>query len=166
MRMDEARAAIATAVAESITHAFTQAHAAQPAGYTPPAPAVRVGTYAPGHDATRVPPVPPARLRLDRDSTVPGVTFTWKVESGEAPYLILRLPPHWMRDVVWPGHAVLDGHPVLAILARHPDNRPAQVLAVTIDGKYDASIHGWRASGTAHHRTVTWEPDGAPRLSR
>src|SRR5947209_6424863 len=102
MRMDEARTAIATTVAAAITRAFTLAHSTQPGGYVPPAPAVRVGNHAPGHDASRVPPVPAVQVRIDRDSSAPGVVFTWKVESGEAPCIILRVPPNWLRDVVRP----------------------------------------------------------------
>lgn len=163
MRMDEARAAIASTVAAAITDAFTRAHDPH-SGYRLPQPSVRVGTHAPGHDATTVPPVPPVQLRLDHDSTSPGVAFTWKVESGEPPYLILRVPPHWLRDVVRPGHVVLDGHPVLAILDRDGAGRPAQVLAVAVGGGYDTMMHGWRAHGTALPRAVTWDPDGTARL--
>ena len=165
MRMDEARTAIATTVAAAITDVFTRAHQAQPVGYTLRAPAVRVGTHAAGHDASAVPEVPPAQVRIDRDSDSPGVVFTWKVESGEPPYLILRVPPHWLRDVVRPGHAVLDGHPVLAILDRDSAGRPLQVLAVAVGGSYDTVMHGWRAHGAALPRTVTWDADGSARLS-
>jgi hypothetical protein len=164
MRMDEARAVIASTVAAAITETFTRAHDAH-SGYRLPAPSFRVGTHAVGHDPTTVPPVPPVQIRLDRDSASPGVAFTWKVESGEPPYLILRVPPHWLRDVVRPGHVVLDGHPVLAILDRDASGRPAQVLAVAVGGGYDTMMHGWRAAGTALCRAVTWDSEETARLA-
>ncbi len=109
-------------------------------------------------------PLPAVQVRIDRDSSAPGVVFTWKVESGEAPYIILRVPPNWLRDVVRPGHVVLDGQPVMEVLDRDPDGRPARVLAVAIGGGYDSSLHGWRAHGAASLVTATWDPGGQPHI--
>ncbi|GGM23008.1 hypothetical protein GCM10007977_025250 [Dactylosporangium sucinum] len=165
MRMDEARAAIGTAIAATIARDFVRAHREQQRiGYVPGPPTIRAGNHTAGHDASRVPTVPPAQLRIDRDSDSPGAIFTWKVESGEPPHAILRVPHHWLRDVVRPGHAVLDGHPVVQILDRDPDGRPAQILAVVVGGGFDPQIHGWRAHGDAVPRSVTWAPDGTPHV--
>lgn len=91
--------------------------------------------------------------------------FAWKVESGDPPRLIIDVPSHWLRDVVRPGYAVLDGLPVLAILEYDADGRPSQAAAVSVEGHYDASIHGWRASGHAGLYTVTWASGGIPALT-
>jgi hypothetical protein len=63
-----------------------------------------------------------------------------------------------------PGYAVIDGHPVLQILARTPDGRPTQILTVVVGGYYDCQIHGWRAHGRAVACNVTWASDGSPRV--
>lgn len=91
--------------------------------------------------------------------------FTWKVESGDPPWLIIDVPPHWLRDVIRPGYAVLGGRPVLAILEYNADGRPSQVAAVSVGGHYDASMHGWRAFGHAGLYAVTWASDGTPSLT-
>jgi hypothetical protein len=125
-------------------------------------PGFCAGENAAGHDASQVPAVSPAELRIDRDSSDPGVVFTWKVESGHPPYAILRVPPHWPRDLVRPGVAVLAGYPVVSILDRDPAGRPARILAMVVGGRYDAHTHGWRADGRTFEKTVTWTADGMP----
>jgi hypothetical protein len=92
------------------------------------------------------------------------VIFTWKVESGDPPHVFAQVPPHWLRDVVRPGYAVIDGRPVLQILARMPAGRPAQILTVVVGGYYDSQIHGWRAHGRALACNVAWASDGSPRV--
>jgi len=166
MKMAEARAAIGDAVSAAITASFRRdLQESLDVGHAPGRPSVMCGDYAPGHDASRVPPVPRAMLRIDHGATRPDVTFTWKTESGDPPWLLIDVPPRWLRDVVWPGYAVLDGHPVLAILGRDADGRPSQVAAVFVTGHFDASMHGWRAFGHAGLCTVAWSSDGAPALS-
>jgi hypothetical protein len=164
MRMEQARTAIAAAITQAVTRAFRASHQAYQGRYTPVGPALRTGSHAAGHDAAQVPPVPPAQLRIDRDSASPGVVFTWKVESGQPPHAILRVAPQWLREVVRPGHAVLDGHPVLQVLDRQADGLPTEVLAVAVAGHFDSAIHGWRAHGAAVAKQVSWQPDGTARV--
>lgn len=164
--MAEAREAIGLAIAAAIARDFTLAHREQDQlGYLPGPPTVRTGVNRAGHDASRVPTLPTAQLRIDRDHAEPGVTFTWKVESGDVPYVMLRVQPHWLREVIRPGYAVLDGHPVLQILTRDPAGRPGQIVAVVVGGAFDPHNHGWRAYGTTAPRAVTWSPDGTPYVT-
>jgi hypothetical protein len=165
VRMADARAAIEQSITEAIGRALRRQHDARPGRHVPRAPTVRIGDYSPGHDASQVPPVPTARLQLHRDRDTPTVIFTWKVESGEPPHPILVVPRRWLHEVVRPGHAVLDGHPILQVLNRDTAGRPVRVLAAVFGGYFDTAMHGWRAHGTAVLRTVTWEPDGAVRLA-
>ena len=165
VRMSEARAAIERCITQSIGEAFGRDHASRSGRFVFPAPRVCMGSWAPGHDAGRVPVVPAARLQLRRDSDSPGVVFTWKVESGELPYPILLVPRRWLAEVVRPGHAVLDGHPVLQVLDRDPDRRPARVLVAVFGGYYDSAMHGWRAHGAARARAVVWAGDGSACLA-
>jgi hypothetical protein len=91
--------------------------------------------------------------------------FTWKVESGQPPCAMVRVPPHWLRDVVRSGHVVIDGHLVLQILGYDQRDRPAQILTMVVSGGYDPHNHGWRAHGAAVPRSVTWAADGRPHVS-
>jgi hypothetical protein len=100
VRMSEARAAIERCITVSIEDAFGRDHASRTGCRVFPTPAMCFGSYAPGHDAGRVPPVPTARLHLRRDSDSPGVVFTWKVESGEPPYPILVVPRRWLTRII------------------------------------------------------------------
>jgi hypothetical protein len=164
--MTEARTAIGAAISAAVVRRFEEAHRAQQrVGYVPRQPRWCVGEFAAGHDASRVPTVGPTELRIHRDSPEPDVVFTWKVESGYPPYAILHVPPHWLRDVVRPGIAVLAGYPILQILDREPTGRPARILAMVVAGGYDAQMHGWRAGGRTAEKTVTWAPDGTPVLA-
>ena len=160
MRMDEARALIGAAISAAIVRDFMRAHHRhERTGYVPGPPSIRTGDHAAGHDASQVPAVPPTQLHIDRDSADPGVIFTWKVESGQPPYTIVRVSPHWLRDVVRPGYAVIDGHPVLQILARDQQSRPVQILTVVVGGEYDPYNHGWRAQ----RRRGLWKRELGPR---
>jgi hypothetical protein len=166
MRMDEARALIGATISAAIVRDFMREHREhQRVGDVPCPPTMRMGEHAAGHDASRVPAVPLTQLRIDRDSADPGVVFTWKVESGQPPYAMVRVPPHWLRDVVRPGYAVIDAHPVLQILAYDRQGRPAQILTVVVGGGYDPHNHGWRAHGAAVRRGVTWAADGHPHIT-
>lgn len=161
--MAEARAVIGDAVSAAIAADFAR-DMRQRRGFVPRPPRFAAGEFAAGHDASRVPDVPRAQLRIDRDSENPGVIFTWKVESGDPPHVIARVPPHWLRDVVRPGYAVIAGRLVLQILARQADGRPLQILAMVAGGYYDASMHGWRAHGRAASCAVAWAADGTPSI--
>jgi hypothetical protein len=86
MRMAEARDAIGDAVSAEIVKEFTrELEQWLGIGHVPGPPALVAGDFLAGHDASRVPAVPRARLSVDRDSSSPGVMFTWKVESGDPP---------------------------------------------------------------------------------
>lgn len=163
MTMAEARAAIGDAVSAAIAAEFTRDQQ-QWVGELPPPPAIVDGSCAAGHDASKVPAVPPAQLTVDHDSPSPGAVFTWKAESGAPPHVWAQVPPHWLRDVVRPGYAVIDRHLVLQILARQADGRPSQILAMVVGGYFDSSIHGWRAHGHAMPCAVAWAPDGTPSV--
>lgn len=164
MQMAEARAVIGDAASAYIAAAFALDRE-QSGSFVLPPPEFAAGEFAPGHDASRVPDVPRAQLNLDRDCDSPGGFLTWKVESGAPPYVFAQVPPHWLRDVVRPGYAVIDGHLVLQILDRDSDGRPSAILTMVFDGTYDSSTHGWRAYGLATTRTVAWAADGTPSVS-
>jgi hypothetical protein len=163
MQMAEARAVIGDAVSAAIAADFARDRQAW-GDFVLPTPAFAAGECAAGHDASRVPDVPRAQLTLDRDSDSPGGFLTWKVESGDPPYVFAQVPPHWLRDVVRPGYAVIDGHLVLQILERDSGGRPSQILTMVFDGGFDSSMHGWRAQGLALTRTVAWSADGTPSV--
>ncbi len=164
MTMAQARAAIGAAVSAAIAEEFTRDQE-QWLGDLPPAPAFVDGGDATGQDPSSVPAVPPADLTVDHNSTSPGAVFTWKAESGAPPHVFAQVPPHWLRDVVRPGYAVIGGHLVLQILTRHADGRPSQILAMVVGGYFDSSMHGWRAHSRTMPCTVTWAPDGTPSVA-
>jgi hypothetical protein len=161
MTMPEARVVIGDAVSAAIAEEFTRDQE-QWLGELPPPPVFVDGPHAAGHDPARVPAVPRAELTVDHNSASPGAVFTWKAESGAPPHVFAQVPPHWVRDVVRPGYAVIGGQLVLQILDRHADGRPSQILAMVAGGYFDSSMHGWRAHGRAVPCAVTWAPDGAP----
>ena len=161
MTMAEARAAIGDAVSAAIAAEFARDQQ-QWLGDVPPPPAIAAGRSAAGHDASRVPAVPRAMLTVDHNSPSPGAVFTWKAESGGPPQVWAQMCPHWLRDVVRPGYAVIGGRLVLQVLARQADGRPSQVLAMAVGGYFDSSTHGWRAHGRAMTCAVAWAPDGTP----
>lgn len=163
MTMAEARAAIGDAVSAAIAEEFTRDQQ-QWLGDVPPPPVIVDGGAAAGHDASRVPAVPRTLLTVDHNSPSPGAVFTWKAESGVPPQVWAQVPPHWLRDVVRPGYAVIGRHLVLQILARQADGRPSQILAMVVGGYFDSSMHGWRAHGRPMTCTVTWAPDGNPSV--
>lgn len=163
--MQEAREAISEAISAAIVASFQrdlQFWASH--GRVPGPPSVADGEYAPGHDASRVPPVPATRLDIDRDGESPYVVFTWKAESGDPPYASIGVPHGWLRDVVRPGYAVIDDCPVLQVLSHGDDGRPSKVLAAAVGGSYDESMHGWRAHGFTVTRDLDWAPDGIPHV--
>lgn len=73
--------------------------------------------------------------------------------------------PHWLRDTVRPGYAVIDGHLVLQILGRDSEGRPSEILTMVFGGRFDSSMHGWRAQGPATSRTVAWAAEGTSNVS-
>ncbi|MFF2146376.1 hypothetical protein [Kitasatospora sp. NPDC058190] len=94
----------------------------------------------------------------------PGVTFTWKSESGTTPYCQMDAPTGWTPQVAHAGHAVIDGRPVTAILDWDDRRRPGKVLTVNFAGYFDTSIHGWRAWSRDIVRVVDWADPDRPRL--
>ncbi|WP_280420892.1 hypothetical protein [Nocardia carnea] len=112
----------------------------------------------PGHNPSKVPPVP-----LTIVENCPSYTgeassiFTWKAESGDAPYLIYHVTPRWLTHVVRPGFAVLGDYPVLDIIETTDDGLPSLINAVELFGCFDHSMHGWRAWGTDIQCAVTWD---------
>jgi hypothetical protein len=163
MRIPEARAAISDAVTARIVAGFEH-DLRQRQGRNPSRELDSAADRNPGHDATRVPPVPAARLTIDYDSDRPEVLFTWKAEAGGAPDVLLRVPTGWQRDVAHRGHAVLGGYPVLQVLERDADGRPSEISVAVIIAHFDPRLHGWRAWGQAGTRDVTWAADGTPRV--
>lgn len=156
---------ISEAVTSAVTANFEYAEGRyRDTGFVPGPPAFGLGPVRAGHGASRAPAVPEPLLDIDYDSATPGVIFTWKAEYDDPPYVILRVPPHWRRDVVNCGWVVLDGYPVLQVTGHDSDGRPSEVLAVAVTGHYDASMHGWRADGIAVTRDVAWASDGTCRL--
>lgn len=167
MGMPEARAAIGGAVASAIAAGFEyEVRQGRDTGYVPGPPAFGLGPDPAGHDASRAPEVPEPLLDIRYDHAEPGVIFTWKAEYGEPPYVILLVPPHWRRDVVNKGWAVLGGYPVLEVTEHDDEGLPARVLVVVTIANYDGRMHGWRASGFAVARSVEWTPDGTARIVR
>lgn len=155
MTMAEAGAAIGDAVSAAIAEEFTRDQQ-QWLGDVPPPPAIVDASSAAGHDASKVPAVPQAQLTVDHNSPCPSAIFTWKAESGAPPHVWAQVPPHWLRDVVRPGYAVIDHHLVLQILTRQADDRPSQILAMVVGGYFDSSKHDWRSHGRAMPCTVAW----------
>jgi hypothetical protein len=163
MRIPEARAVIRDAVTARIVAGFEYDLRDRQGQY----PSGELGSAAsrnPGHDATRVPPVQAARLKIDYDSDRPDVIFTWKAEAGGAPDVRLRVPTGWQRDVAYRGHAVLGGYPVLQVLERDADGQPSEISVAVIIAHFDPRMHGWRAWGQAGTRDVTWAADGTHRV--
>lgn len=164
MRIPEARAAIRDAVTARIVAGFQYDLRKRQEQY-PPGDLGSAVDRNPGHDATRVPPVPAARLKIGYDSDCPDVLFTWKAEDGGAPDVLLRVPTGWQRDVARRGHAVLGGYPVLQVLERDADGQPSEISVAVIIAHFDSRMHGWRAWGQAGTRDVTWAADGTHRVT-
>jgi len=70
----------------------------------------------------------------------------------------LLVGPTWRSRVVRPGFAILDGFPVLQVLATSPEEpgRPIQVKAVSLYACFDCRIHGWRAWSRDVTCAVDW----------
>jgi hypothetical protein len=116
-------------------------------GYPDP-PGMRLCEHATAYDPTRIPDVPPAEIRVDRDSPHPGSILGWKVEYNEPRCLILGEPTRWLRDVVRPGYAVLDERPVIQILERDDTGSPTRILTTAVSGLYDTLLHGGHGAET------------------
>lgn len=117
-------------------------------------------TANPGHDPSRVPPVPMTVI-ANRESFTGEASsiFTWKAETGETPYLIYLVTRRWLTHVVRPGYAVLGAYPVLDILETADDGLPSLIKAVELSGYFDSGMHGWRAWGTDITCAVAWDGD-------
>lgn len=167
MRIPEARAAIRDAVTARIGAGFKydlRKRQARWRRYPALEPASAPGRN-PGCDATRVPPVPAARLTIDYDSDHPEVLFTWKARAGGAPDVRLAVPTGWQRDVARRGYAVLGGYPVLQVFERDADGQPSEISVAVIVAYFDSQTEGcWRAYGQAGTRDVTWADDGTHRV--
>jgi hypothetical protein len=122
------------------------------------------GSTLPGHNPATVPPVPVAEVVTRKVCLDPGVVFTWKSESGDAPYFRMETPAGWMTEVAHRGLAVIDGLPVSAVLAWDGEHRPAEVLTVELTGYFDVGIHGWRAWSRDVVRAVDWSDSDRPKL--
>jgi hypothetical protein len=163
MRIPEARVAIREAVTARIVAGFEYDLRERQERHPSRGLGSAVGRN-PGHDATRVPAVPAARLEIDYDSDRPDVFFTWKAEDGGAPDVRLGVPTGWQREVAHRGHAVLGGYTVLQVLERDTDGQPSEISVAVIIAHFDPRMHGWRAWGQAGTRDVTWAADGTHRV--
>ena len=157
VRIADARAHIGSCVSAIIEAAFQrQAADARRGKYTYiPWP----GSDNPGHDPLHAPPVPPTVVDTGPSFTGDSASiFTWKVETGEPPYMSLLVGPTWRSRVARPGFAVLGGFPVLEILATSPEvgGRPIRVKAVSLYAYFDPHIHGWRAWSRDVTCAVDW----------
>ncbi|MFF2147779.1 hypothetical protein [Kitasatospora sp. NPDC058190] len=94
----------------------------------------------------------------------PGVTFSWKSESNDPPYVQMDTPTGWMTQVVHAGHAVIDGLPGTVVLDWDDRHRPEEGLTVELTGYFDVSIHGWRAWSRDVVRAVDWSDSDRPKL--
>ena len=179
VRIAEARAALSAAFTAQIEQAFAHAHT-----HTEPArmsegvrvPAFRAGPPGPGHDPRRVPVVPAAEVEIrrdvrhhddrrgdgrgdGRDDGAARVAFTYKVEYGHPPSVVLHVRPDWLGAVARPGHVLLGGWAVLEVTDRDLGGRPSQVRVAVIGGFFDPTMHGWRAHADTHHAHVSWDPE-------
>jgi hypothetical protein len=164
MRMDEARAALSEAFTTQILQAFeTSRRRGSAATYSRLRRFSQPGLHV-GHNADLVPEVPAAVVHIRRDAEEPGVTFTWKVETGQAPHPMLRVTRGWLREVVRPGHVVLDGFPVLDVIERDDGGRPVVVTVAAVAGYFDSAMHGWRSHAEALQADVDWTDEATPAV--
>lgn len=132
-----------------------------------PPPAFRAGRERAGHDVSRVPEVPAARVESRVTEGEPGVLFTYKVEYGAEPLIQLSVPRTWARKVAGAGWAVVDGRPVVDVLEWDDSvspARPARVRTALVSADYDASMHGWRAHADNRTCRVAWTSEDTASL--
>ncbi|WP_406737143.1 hypothetical protein OG365_00160 [Streptomyces sp. NBC_00853] len=132
-----------------------------------PPPAFRAGRERAGHDASRVPEVPAARVESTVTDGEPGIVFSFKVEYGDEPLVQLSVPRTWARQVAGAGWAVVDGRPVVDVLEWDDSvtpARPVRVRTALIWADYDARMHGWRAHADTRTCRVAWTGEGTASL--
>ncbi|GAA2639223.1 hypothetical protein GCM10010425_48970 [Streptomyces spororaveus] len=168
VRVGQARELIGKAVTDAVRGGFEawfddMDYAAHPA----PTPAFKAGRERTGHDASRVPEVPLARVESTVTGDDPKVFFTYKVEYGGQPLVQLSVRPTWARQVAGAGWAVMDGRPVVDVLEWDDSvtpARPARVRTALISADYDASMHGWRAHADNRACRVAWTREGTATI--
>ncbi|MFG2489080.1 hypothetical protein ACGFSI_40855 [Streptomyces virginiae] len=168
MRVGQARELIGQVVTDAVRSGFEawfddMDYATHPA----PTPAFRAGRESAGHDASRVPEVPRARVESEVTDDEPKVFFTFKVEYGSEPIIQLSVPRTWARQVAGAGWAVVDGRPVVDVLEWDDSvtpARPTRVRTALISADYDASMHGWRAHADNRTCLVAWTSEGTASL--
>ncbi|WP_030237525.1 hypothetical protein [Streptomyces sp. NRRL S-350] len=165
MNVREARAAIGEAVSARIVELFEADLARmRENGMDEIYARTWRGSDLPGHNPSRVPPVPRALVTTDLAYSVPGVIFTWKSEYQDAPYFRINTPQGWVSRIAHRGLAVIAGSPVTAVLEWDADHHPTRIQTVALYGHFDNSIHGWRAWSSDVVRGVDWTDPAGPRL--
>ncbi|MGW3061754.1 hypothetical protein ACWC98_38445 [Streptomyces goshikiensis] len=168
MRVGQARELIGQAVTDAVRAGFTAWYDAMDyATHPAPPPAFQAGRERAGHDASRVPHVPAARVESRITDAEPGMFFTYKVEYGAEPLIQLSLSRTWARQVAATGWAVMDGRPVIDVLEWDHSTtpaRPARVRTALISADYDAGMHGWRAHADNRSCRVAWTSQGTGSL--
>ncbi|MFD8982455.1 hypothetical protein [Streptomyces sp. NPDC059564] len=132
-----------------------------------PPPGFRAGCESAGHDASRVPEVPAARVESRITDGEPGMFFTYKVEYGAEPLIQLSVSRTWARQVAAAGWVFVEGLPVVDVLEWDHSvtpARPARVRTALIHADYDAGMHGWRAHADNRTCRVAWTGEGKALL--
>ncbi|MEV6583681.1 hypothetical protein AB0M92_36710 [Streptomyces sp. NPDC051582] len=168
MKVGQARELIGQAVTDAVRSGFanwfkTMDYATHPA----PPPQFRAGRERAGHDASRVPEVPAARVESRITDGEPGMFFTYKAEYGTEPLIQLSVSRTWARQVAATGWAVVEGLPVVDVLEWDHSvapARPARVRTALIYADYDAGMHGWRAHADNQTCRVAWSRQGSASL--
>lgn len=124
-------------------------------------PRFRAGDDPAGHDPTRVPEVPAAEVEIRRDAEHARILFTYKVEYGYPPDVVLHVRHNWLSAVAGPGHVLLDGQAVLDVCDHDPAGRPATIRTAVVGGFFDSTMHGWRADAHTYYAHVHWHSDHA-----
>lgn len=165
MRIAEARAVLGTAFTSQIEEVFARA-AARPGTDRVAAvmarrglPRFRAGDHPAGHDASRVPEVPTAEVEIRRGAEHARILFSYKVEYGYPPDVVLHVRRDWLSAVARPGHVLLDGQVVLDVCDRDLAGRPATIRTAVVGGFFDSSMHGWRADAHTYYAHVHWHSD-------
>lgn len=120
-------------------------------------PRFRAGDHPPGHDPARVPEVPAAEVEIRRGAEQARILFTYKVEYGYPPDVVLDVRRDWGSVVALPGHVLLDGQVVLDVCDRDRAGRPATIRTAVVGGFFDTSMHGWRADAHTYYAHVSWD---------